>query len=344
VFLVPQRLSLTVALAIASVAGARAAETLAPPSEKLISILAGGVPASVDDLRAMQDHVRELSARVLPATVGVEVGTAQGSGVIISPDGYVLTAAHVIGQPHRDATIFLHDGRRVRARTLGTFRSLDAGLLKIHSRDGAAEPWPFVRVGDSAQLAPGQWCVATGHPGGLQASQSPAVRLGRILRLRLDENEMQSISTDCTLIGGDSGGPLFDMRGRVIGIHSRIGEPLNANLHVPVNVYRDSWSRLAKGDNWGFAPGHRPFIGVEGDPAAKDARLRSVFPESPAAQAGLRAGDVVVRFDGKPVSDFATLQQCVAESVPGAAVSVVVLRDGRPVDLLIVVGSRNGLE
>jgi serine protease Do len=327
-----------------SISRVRAAEAIVPVSEKLAGILAGGVPSSIEELRLMQDQVRAVTTHVLPATVGVEVGTAQGSGVIITPDGFVLTAAHVIGQPNREATLFLHDGRRLRARTLGTFRSLDAGLLKIEASAGQGGPWPFVPIGDSARLVPGQWCLATGHPGGLQSSQSPAVRLGRILRLKLGSDEMQSISTDCTLIGGDSGGPLLDMYGRVIGIHSRIGEPLNANLHVPINVYRESWTRLVKGDNWGYVPGQQPFIGVEGDPSAKEARLRSVFPDSPAAQAGLLKGDVVVRFNGKTVNDFVGLQRAVAESEPGASVSVVVQRDGRKIELLLVLGSKLALE
>jgi S1-C subfamily serine protease len=310
--------------------------------ESLVSIFSGGTPSNLNELRAMQEHVRALSERVVPATVGVEVGTAQGSGVIIRPDGYILTAAHVIGRPGQTATIYMHSGREVRGITLGAFRSLDAGLIKIVSPAGRNETWPYAAVGDSSRLKLGQWCLATGHPGGLRLQESPTLRLGRILKISLSEDEMQSVSTDCTLIGGDSGGPLFDLQGRVIGIHSRIAEPLTVNLHVPVNVYRESWTRMVNGENWGYLPGRQPFIGVQGEGSATDARIARVFPNSPAEKSGIKQGDVVIKFGGKSVSDFATLQRYVEEHDPGTRVGVVVQRGEELVELVVVMGRRQG--
>jgi serine protease Do len=284
----------------------------------------------------MQRHVQLLSERVLPASVGVQVGAAQGSGVIISPQGYVLTAAHVIGKAGRKAQIYLPSGRPVPAITLGTFRTMDAGLLKIELPPGGTSPeaWPHVPMGDSSQATLGQWCLAIGHPGGIQNGRQPSVRLGRILSI----NPANALSTDCTLIGGDSGGPLFDMQGKVIGVHSRIGGPLTANLHVPVNTYHEYWARLERGDNWGYTPGNRPYIGVLGLADSPVTKLTRVVPKSPAEQAGLRVDDVVLTFSGQPVRDFASLRSYVEDQEPGARVAMEVLRGEQRLTLEIVIG------
>src|SRR5205807_1727365 len=97
----------------------------------------------------------------------------------------------------------------------------------------------------SADLKKGQWVITVGHPGGFRPDRSPPVRLGRVI-----ESTKSLVRTDCTIVGGDSGGPLFDMTGKVVGIHSRIGAPLSANIHVPVDTYRDTWDRLVKGEVW----------------------------------------------------------------------------------------------
>jgi S1-C subfamily serine protease len=282
----------------------------------------------------MQDHVRGLAKRLIKTTVAVQVGNAQGSGVIVSPGGYVLTAAHVIGRSNQEAVVVLYDGRRVPGTTLGTYRSLDAGLLKIDVPLESGESWPHAAMGDSSSVALGQWCLAMGHPGGIQENREPSLRLGRILTV--DQNS--ALRTDCTLIGGDSGGPLFNMRGEVIGVNSRIGGSLTANLHVPVNVFRDSWDRLAEGDNWGHIPGNQPFIGVQGEADSTDARISRVFANSPAEKAGIREGDLIIRFAGKPVGDFESLRRFVAEQEPGSKVDVVVRRGDRRLTIRLAVG------
>ncbi len=143
-------------------------------------------------------------------------------------------------------------------------KSVDAALLKIEPpvlRDKPVE-WPYAEMGDTADLTPGSWCMALGHPGGYQDDRRPVVRFGRILSI--NRSVMES---DCKLVGGDSGGPLFDMTGRVIGIHSRIGSKVTKNLHVPVNNYRADWERLARGNSWGslLDVSGRPVIGVLGE-------------------------------------------------------------------------------
>jgi serine protease Do len=148
------------------------------------------------------------------------------------------------------------------------------------------------------------------------------------------------ITSDCTLVGGDSGGPLFDMDGKVIGINSRIAGPLNANMHVPVNTFRETWERLKNGEAWGSMPGNAPFFGVQGDPDAKDARIAKVFPNTPAEKAGLRVGDIVIEFDGKPIGEFSSLSKLVADKAPGDKAKVKVQRGEEMLEFEVTIGKR----
>ena len=289
-------------------------------------------PRSLAELQAMERHQRELAEQAVACTVGIIVGSAHGSGVIISPDGYVLTAAHVGGVPNRSARVVLPDGRQVRAKTLGAYRTLDAGLMKIEDPG----PWPYAEMASPEDpIQVGQWGLVTGHPGGFQDGRAPVVRLGRILL-----TDRFAITTDCTLVGGDSGGPLFDMEGRVIGINSRIGRLLTANMHVPINAYQESWDRLVKSEEWGHFPGTGPFIGVRGETDAADARLAEVYPGTPAAEAGLQAGDVILKFGEKAVTDFSSLQLLVNDSQPGDQVQIELRRGDSQLTLELVVGQQ----
>ncbi|TVS19712.1 MAG: PDZ domain-containing protein [Planctomycetaceae bacterium] len=295
----------------------------------LQQIFDGQPPQTIADLQAMQVHQQELADRLVRSTVAVVVGSAHGSGVIISEDGYILTAAHVAGQPNRRATVIMSDGRRVRGTTLGCHLTLDAGLMKITD----AGPWPYAEMAEDDSLRRGQWCLVTGHPGGYKQGRPPVVRVGRVL-----STDRFAVTTDCTLVGGDSGGPLFDMEGKVIGINSRIGRDLTANLHVPVVAYRENWERLANGDQWGHFPGTGPVIGVRGAQDTGQAKIVQVYPGTAAEKAGIKAGDVIVKFGGKTVTDFSSLQLLVNDCQPGDKVKVELLREDRRVLLEIVVG------
>src|SRR5262249_51112367 len=238
------------------------------------------LPESVQDLKAIQDHVKKVVDAVLPCTVALQIGPSQGSGVIITKDGYILTAGHVSGQPRRNVLIILHDGRKLKGVTLGADSGLDSGLVKI-TQEGAE--FPHAEMGQSAELKKGQWVIALGHPSGYQIGRPPVVRVGRIL-----ESAPKHLRSDCTLVGGDSGGPLLNMNGEVVGIHSRIGGSITFNIHVPVDTYTETWDRLAASEVWGNPfnvvglgkVGQEPYLGVRPDPDSKLFKVLAVTPNS----------------------------------------------------------------
>ncbi len=260
--------------------------------------------------------MKAVVAKVSPTVGGLRGGGGQGSGVIISDDGIVLTAGHVAGAPGREVVVMLPDGKSAKGKTLGVNYAIDSGMVKI---DGpgplAGGKWPVAEMGKSSELKRGQWCIALGHPGGYKANRTPPLRLGKVLG-----SVPNVINTDCTLVGGDSGGPLFDLLGRVIGIHSRIGNGLTANMHVPVDTYRDTWDRLAAADSWGmptFARGNGAYMGILIDQSAPDCKIEEVFPESPAAKAGLKPGDLIAGMDGQKVANYGELLLKLAKKRPG---------------------------
>jgi len=213
---------------------------------------------------------------VTAATVGVRVGSNSGSGVIVSEDGLVLTAGHVVGKPGQEVVFMFADGKTAKGKTLGLYGNADAGMMRI------TDPgkWPYLPRGQSRGLHVGAWCLALGHPLGFMKDRPPVVRLGRILRL--SDNVIQ---TDCALVGGDSGGPLFDLEGRIIGIHSRIGMAMDINIHVPIDVFADNWERLLKGEQW-----------QDSVPARECDEIKSLFA---GLVAEARRSTVRVRCDGQ---------------------------------------------
>jgi len=294
-------------------------------------IFSGTVPTSVAELRAMEDLQRRIVPRLLACTVNLRVNSAQGSGVIISEDGYVLTAAHVAQKPNERIQVILADGRRLEGVTLGLDRHSDAGLAKITTPG----TWPCLEMATAKDITEGQWCVATGHPGGFERDRKPVVRVGRVLSKQKD-----LLITDCALVGGDSGGPLVDGQGRVIGIHSRIGAQLTANMHVPVHLFAENWDRLKSSEAWGHLPGQTPFLGVQGDQDGDTARISRVYVGTPAEKAGFKAGDVVTKFNDKPVTTFDSLTAMIAECQVGDKVKVVVVRGGETLEFEVALARR----
>ena len=131
---------------------------------------------------------------------------------------------------------------------------------------------------------------------------------------------------------------MFDIAGRLIAVHSRIGNDVADNLHVPIDHYDFSWKRLAKGDAWGFLPGFKPVLGVRGDPETADARIVVVKEGSPAEEAGMLSEDVVEQFGDVAISDFASLRAAVTDTMPGERVEVWLKRGERRLRVVVEIG------
>lgn len=303
-------------------------------------------PAGADaikELRDREEKVKSIVQRVMPCVVAVtsadEDKPGSGSGVIISKDGLILTAAHVTEATGNDLTIIFPDGRRVKGTALGVNRTTDAGMAKITDPGD----WPFVEMGSSDNLHLGDWVVAMGHPGGYSYERRPPVRLGRVWRRDLDG----AIFTSCPLIGGDSGGPLFDLDGKVVGIHSSIHGSVEMNRHVAIDTLRFDWEKLYKDQRWGkvsftSSSESRPITGALFDRDSRDGVVvKEVFDDYPAAKAGLKAGDVVRKFDGEAVMNFHALQRLLGRRKPGDKVPVAVQRGPELVDLQLELGRRS---
>jgi serine protease Do len=291
-------------------------------------------PATVDELKALQERVKQVVDRCSPATVGLFVGLGAGSGVIVSEDGLVLTAAHVSGEPGKDCTVVLPDGKRVKGKTLGFDPKLDSGMVRITEPGPDDGKWPYLPVGRSAGLRKGQWVVALGHPGGFRKDRPPVARLGQVQAARAD-----SLLTNCTLVGGDSGGPLFDLDGNVIGIHSQIAFKLDNNIHVPADTFKAQWEQLVAGEHVGTPA--KAFLGVvfDKDWAEPGARLAEV-DEGPGTKAGLEVGDVIVRFDGAEVASADAVRAVLRKKKPGDAVEVVIKRGDETLTKTVTLGKR----
>lgn len=302
----------------------------------LLAVLAGLVWSGHADqdmlerLRAIEVETKEVVKKDSPATVALFSQTGDtGSGVIVSKDGLILTAAHVVEGADRMRVVFA-DGSEADARVLGANYSRDAAMVRLEGKG----PWPYVELGDSDSLKAGDFVVALGHAKGFDPTRRAPVRLGR---LHTDGRQRFMIS-ECTLIGGDSGGPLFDLKGRLVGIHSSIGPLLRINNHVPVSVFKADWERLLHGEHWGQL-GMNPMadpdtaalgctlgqvLGVEG------AVVVDVVVGSAADTAGLQPGDVITSIDGRVLENPRDLFRELGRFRPGDKVELVVYRRGEP--------------
>jgi serine protease Do len=312
------------------IGGASAEEKKTEPAIELPMVFCKPAPENARDLKDIEKHVSALVKKLQPAVVCLQIGAASGSGVIVSKEGYVLTAAHVSGTAGREGiAIILPDGRRVKGKTLGRNSNIDSGMVQIIDKG----EYPFLDMGNSGDLKKGDWCLAIGHPGGLKKGRPPVVRLGRIL-----DNGKTVIRTDAALVGGDSGGPLFDMRGKVIGIHSRIGPSMNLNMHVPVDTYRDTWDKLVKAEEWGTGLfGGRPkqppapkvdvYMGMQLDfNKDKAGKIKAIEANSPADKAGLKVDDIIAQIDGKSFADQVQLNDFLLKKRPNDEITLAVRR------------------
>jgi serine protease Do len=300
--------------------------------EPLPEALRKPVPESVEELRAIQDRVRSLVGDLRAVTVGLRRGPAQGTGVIVSKDGYVLTAAHVSGPPGQPVTIIRNNGDILKGVSMGRDTSLDAGLVKITD----SGTWPVAKVGDVEHLKQGDWVIGTGHPGGFDGDRLPVVRLGRVIA-----SMSRIIHTDVTLVGGDSGGPLFDLEGRVVGIHSRIGPGADLNFHVPISAYTENWYWMITSEDRPIKPVEGgPMLGVDGEDVRGGCRVTRVTGKTPADAAGLAEGDIITRLGDRYIRSLEDLVAAVNQFAPGQTVVITYRRSGATRTARVTLGER----
>src|ERR1700728_1638188 len=277
----------------------------------------------------------------MPRQHGVQ--HAQGSGFLISPDGLVLTNAHVVDGA-KEVTVKLSDHREFKAKVLGADRSSDIAVLKIDAHD-----LPTVRLGNSDQLGVGDYVLAIGEPFGLEETATAGIVSAKARSLPGD-GYVPFIQTDAAVNPGNSGGPLFDDTGAVVGINAQIyttsGGYEAVSFAVPINLAVQIKDQIVKTGKVVHAR-----LGVEVQTmdqsladsfklkAPNGALVAKVAPDSAAAQAGIKAGDVILKFDGTPIVDAGQLSARVGVATPGDKASLEVWRDGKTLSLNATIGN-----
>jgi len=264
-----------------------------------------------------------------------------GTGFIISPEGYVLTNNHVVNGAD-EVMVKLSDGRELKGEIKGIDEKLDLALVKINDK----KPFPFAELGDSDALEVGEWVMAIGNPFGLAHTVTAGIvsAKGRVIGSGPYDDFIQ---TDASINPGNSGGPLFNASGKVIGINTAIiaGGGGGIGFAIPINIAKATVTQLRENGKV-----TRGYLGVRFQPLTPDlaksfgldsdkgALIANVEKDGPAEKAGLKAGDVILEYDGKQVSEGSELPRYVAVTPIGKKVKVVIFRDGKRQSLNVVVG------
>ena len=295
-------------------------------------------------LDAYSNAVITVAERLAPSVANLRVSRGRraggGSAVVITPDGFMLTSAHVVEGSTRPGRASFVDGRELRFEVVGSDQHSDLAVL----RADAADLVP-AELGDAERLRVGQLVVAIGNPNGFAGSVTAGVisALGRSLPTGSGRIVDNVIQTDAALNPGNSGGALADGRGRVIGVNTAVAG-VGLGLAVPVNAA----TRAILGALMTEGRFRRAYLGIAGGARPLPPRLArrlgrasgvevvQVADDSPAAAAGLRSEDLIVELDGEPVTDVADLQRLMVVEKIGAAISLKVLRQGRELELSLV--------
>ena len=274
-----------------------------------------------------------------------------GSGFVISADGYVVTNNHVITADGKgeveSITVTMPDGTEYPAKLVGKDAASDLAVLKI----SGTKPFPFVKFGDSTRSRVGDWVVAIGNPFGLGGTVTSGI-ISAVYRNTGNGGAYDRyLQTDAAINRGNSGGPMFDMGGNVIGINNAIFSPTGGSVGIgfaiPAEIASPIVQKLIKGETI-----ERGYLGVRIQPVTEDLAdalglpknkgefIQAVEPDGAAAKAGMQAGDVVLSVDGKDVSRDATLSFLVANIKPGTRVPIVLVREGKRMTVNAIVAKR----
>jgi serine protease Do len=308
------------------------------PAVVQINIVAGGIRQTSDDepdeappsdspSGQPLKHVRQQAPYARRGT---------GSGVIVTPDGYILTNNHVAG-PASEIRVRLYDGREFKARRIGVDAEADLALVKID-----AQNLPYATLGDSTKLEQGEWVIALGSPFGLDQTMTAGIvsATGRQFGGTYDNY----IQTDASINPGNSGGPLISMNGEVIGIntmiYSRSGGSEGIGFSVPSNIAKKVKEQLLR--NGRVSRGYLAVSLQDSQTAGDGATVADVTSGGPASKAGLRNGDRIVEFDGKPVKSTKQLTELIADTAAGTAIKLKFVRDGSEQSASITPAERPG--
>ncbi|QJQ94724.1 MULTISPECIES: DegQ family serine endoprotease [Halomonadaceae] len=266
-----------------------------------------------------------------------------GSGFIISDDGYIMTNAHVV-EGADEILVRLNDRRELTAELVGADTQTDVALLKVDAQD-----LPTLNIGDSDQLRVGEWVAAIGSPFGFDHSVTAGI-VSAINRTLPRDAYVPFIQTDVAINPGNSGGPLFNLDGEVVGINSQIftrsGGFMGVSFAIPISVAMDIAEQLRSDGRV-----DRGWLGVMIQPVSRDlaesfgmesptgALIADLDPQGPAAEGGLRAGDVILEVDGQEVESSTTLPRLIGRVAPGSDVELTVMREGERRSQDVTVGS-----
>lgn len=275
-------------------------------------------------------------------------GRSTGSGFIISADGYVLTNHHVVDGAS-EVTVKLTDRREFKAKVIGSDEQYDVALLKIDARN-----LPTVRIGDSNMLKSGQWVVAIGSPFGLDHSVTAGIvsAIGRSNPYS-NQNYVPFIQTDVAINQGNSGGPLLNTRGEVVGINSQIfsasGGYMGISFAIPIDLAVNAAEQIKKTGKvtrgqLGVIIGQIDSLKAQGLglPDSRGALVNQIPPESPAAKAGIEVGDVIRSVNGADIATATDLPPMIGLMAPGSRVRLGIIRDGKPREITVTLAAQQG--
>jgi serine protease Do len=327
------------------------AETISPAvvnitTSTTVAAVADGAP-QVPEGSPFEEFFRDFMDRNGRGDSRPRRSEALGSGFVISEDGYIVTNNHVIDKAD-EIEIEFFSGKRLEAKLIGTDPKTDIALLKVESD----EPLPFVPFGNSDLMRVGDWVIAMGNPLGQGFSVSAGIisARGRALSGTYDDY----LQTDAAINRGNSGGPLFNMDGQVIGVNTAILSPTGGSIGIGFSMASNVVTKVVD-QLREYGETRRGWLGVRiqdvtpdvaeamGLASTKGALITDV-PDGPAKDAGMMAGDVITSFDGEDVSDTRELVRRVGEAPVGEAVRVIVMRDGATQTLSVVLGRRETAE
>lgn len=290
----------------------------------------GGVPPGMSPNDPFYEFFRRFGGGMVPRNPTPARG--EGSGFIVSPDGYILTNAHVVNGAST-VTVKTTDRREYNAKVIGVDERTDVAVIKIDAKN-----LPTVRLGDASKLKPGEWVIAIGSPFGFENSVTAGVVSATSRSMPGEANYTPFIQTDVAVNPGNSGGPLFNLKGEVVGINSQIysrtGGYMGLSFAVPIDVANNVKEQL-------IANGKvtRSRIGVSiqdvnaqladsfGLDRPHGALVSMVEPGSPGEKAGLKPGDVILKVDGQEIDTSSQLPGIIANTKPGSSVALQVWRD-----------------